>query len=530
MLQDSPVLPGTHPILTVDEALAWEEALFRGDEVREWAAMEAAGRALAEAVALDALEVGALPEDGRLLVLCGPGHNGGDALLATRELLAMLPRMSALVIVAPGFARLRPLARRAAEALARAAGGRVQWESVAGPAEGRDAQRVAEMLADRSFAVCLDGLLGMRCRPPLRGPFDWLIDRVNAHRGILLRAAVDLPSGLGAGSGAAVFAADFTYATGILKEPVLGRAGAGRIRYLDLGFFDRGEPVATGGRVLTSGVLAPLGGLRAPGADKRTFGHLFVVSGSRGMPGAVLLAVEAALRSGVGLVTAFVPESIAELAAVRLPEAMWEPLPETPAGGLALEGRGAVVARAARCTALLVGPGLGRERESQALVEELLRAIDVPTVLDADALQPELALARGGPQAEAPRVFTPHAGELARLAGGGVVAGQEAALAQRLGGVLVCKGAPTRITDGSRFYLSPNGGPVLARGGSGDVVAGLIGGLLAQRGEALEAAARGVVWHGLAADRLARESGQVAVRTSDLFGHLSAVMREVIHA
>lgn len=525
MPRDS-IIPGAHPVLSCVEAKAWETGLLGGDPSSEWAAMTQAGRALAAAVIEDACEVGGLAEDARVLVLCGKGNNGGDALIALRHLLEARPRATALVLVVPGFSRLRPMVRRAVEDLQRAHVARLEWMEVDGAADGRDAARVWQALAGRAFDLCLDGLYGMQFQPPLRSPADWLIELVNAHRQIRLRAAVDLPSGVGEANDEVPFVADLTYATGIVKRPILGAASAGRVRYLDLGFFDHASAQKTRERVLTRGVLAPLLRSREATADKRTFGHLFVVSGSRTMPGAVMMAVEAALRSGVGLVTAFVPESLAAVCAARLPEAMWEPMPETPAGGLALEGCRAVVARAARCTGLLMGPGFGRERESLALVEELLRAIDVPTVLDADALQPELVGVRA-PQATAARVLTPHAGELARIAGGDAAEPHE--LARRLAAVLVCKGAPTQLTGGGTLYFSPFGGPVLARGGSGDVLAGLIAGQLAQGVDPVEAAARGVVWHGLAADRLARATGQHSARVTDLCAHLGPVLQELAH-
>jgi len=524
------LLPGAHPVLGCVEAKAWETGLLGADEPLEWSAMTQAGRALAIAVLEDACEVGGLADDAAMLVLCGKGHNGGDALIALRHLLVARPGASALVLVVPGFSRLRPLVRRAVEDLQRAHVSRLTWIEVDGDHDGRDAARVWQALGGRTFDLCLDGLYGMQFRPPLRAPADWLIELVNAHRGIRLRVAVDLPSGVGEGGDegdAAPFQADLTYATGIVKRPVLFSPAAGRVRYLDLGFFDHARAQQTRERVLTRGVLAPLLRARESGADKRTFGHLFVVSGSRTMPGAVMMAVESALRSGVGLVTAFVPESLATAGAARLPEAMWEPMPETPAGALALEGRSAVVARAARCTGLLLGPGLGRERESLALVEEILRAVDVPAVLDADALQPGLVTARP-PHSTAPRVLTPHAGELTRIADADT-AGDPRELARRLGCVIVAKGAPTRLTDGDILHFSLFGGPVLARGGSGDILAGLVAGQLAQGVGAAEAAARAVVWHGLAADRLARTTGQHSARITDLCAHLGPVLQELAH-
>jgi NAD(P)H-hydrate epimerase len=165
-----------------------------------------------------------------------------------------------------------------------------------------------------------------------------------------------------------------------------------------------------------------------------------------------------------------------------------------------------------------MGPGLGREPETLALAESIARHSTVPLVLDADALQPPVV--RAG---QAPRVLTPHAGEYTRIAGAAALPD----FARETGATVVLKGPATQVCGGPEVYHSFFGGPVLARGGSGDLLAGLIGGLLAQApGDPLLAAARGAVWHGLAADHLARAHGQVAVHTTQLLDFLSAALRE----
>ena len=485
-------LAGSHPILTCAEAAAWENKIFDGDETKEWPAMQRAGRAIAAAVLRDFEEIGGFPAAGRVLVLAGKGHNGGDALIAARAILEKSSAAQAEIVFVFGERVLRPLAMRAWRELAQAAGARVTARE-----DFRD-----------GCDLCLDGVFGFQFRPPAEPRVAKLLARVNALP-IRLRAEVDLPS-------AGVFRADFTYATGSVKMPVLDVATAGRVRYLDLGFF-RGDETGAD-RVLTPAVLAPLAALRAPQSDKRTYGHLLVVAGSRSFPGAALMTTLSALRSGAGLVTTFVPESLVPAFAARAPEAMWVGLPETPDGGLALEGQQLLRTRLERATALLIGPGLGREPETLALVTDLVKSSKVPLVLDADALQPEVV--RAG---KAPRVLTPHAGEFARIAG----QAELRAFAKKTGASVVLKGPTTCIAGGGgTVYHSFFGGPVLARGGSGDLLAGLIGGLLAQTPtEPLVAAVRGVVWHGLAADALARAHGQVAVHTTQWLDFLPVVLR-----
>ena len=522
------MLPGAHPVLSCAEAQEFEKNLLGNDETLEWGAMQRAGRGLAGALMEDVLEAGGLPDDARLLVLCGKGHNGGDALIAAHAILDATGAAKALVALVPDFAALRPLVRRALEALASARRGRVEFVCVSGNEDGRDVARTGVRIGEARFDLCLDGLFGMQFRPPLRPPASWLLPLDNQHRSIRLRAAVDVPSGIGDASDGGAFRADFTYATGIAKLPLFAPANrpwVGRVRYVDIGFFDADAPSRGQGiAILTPRMIRSWSSLRESVTDKRKFGHLFVVSGARDMPGAVLMAVESALLSGVGLVTAFVPESIAASAASRLPEAMWVPMPETPAGGLALEGRAAVVARSTRCTGLLTGPGLGRDRETQALIRELLKAIDVPAVVDGDALFAEVIAARKG--MESPVILTPHAGEFARISGGEDT-GDDAlrGAVGRLRATIVLKGAPTRVAAGETIHVSPFGGPVLARGGSGDFLAGLIGGLASTGMDPLLAAACGTVWHGMAADAMARTGGQSSARVTRLAEYFSAVLR-----
>jgi NAD(P)H-hydrate epimerase len=491
----------SHPILSCDEARALEEKIFSGDEPREWAAMQSAGRAVAKAVLDDFQEIGGFPAAGRVLVLAGKGHNGGDALLTTHAILTAFPAARAEVVFAFGERALRPLAARAWRELAHAAAKRVKV--------------IAAETVVSGYDLALDGIFGFQFRPPLDAGTAALFKRINVLP-VRLRAAVDLPSGLDAPD---AFRADFTYATGSVKAPLLTLPNAGRVRYINLGFFrEPRTPHPADDRVLTAAVLEPLSELRSAQTDKRSHGHLLMVAGSGDYPGAALMSVQSALRSGVGLVTALVPESLAAAFAARAPEAMWVGCPETERGGLALDGLSKVRERIERATALLIGPGIGREAETQVLVAEILKLSVRPAVLDADALQPELV--RMGKGA---KVLTPHAGEFTRIAGGKALH----KFATESGATVVLKGPVTKICAEAEVFHSFFGGPVLARGGSGDLLAGLIGGLLAQTpNDALWAAGRGVAWHGRAADLLARSRGQVAVTVTELLEFLPAVLHQ----
>ncbi|HEX3728488.1 MAG TPA: NAD(P)H-hydrate dehydratase, partial [Opitutaceae bacterium] len=411
------------PILTCAEAGAFEKTLFGGIEAREWPAMVAAGRAVAAAAAADFQEIGGFPAAGTILVLAGKGNNGGDALIAALALLERFPAARADVVFAFGERGLRPLAQRAWRDLAHA--GRKRVAAVAAPGPGYD--------------LCLDGIFGFQFRPPVPAAAASLLQAVNALP-VRLRGAVDLPSGLAdGGKPGAAFRADFTYATGSVKQPAIREENAewvGRLRYLDLGFFRRGRAEGTA-QILRSSLLEPLASLRSPQSDKRTYGHLLLVGGSRGYPGAILMSALAAARSGAGFVTAAVPASLAPAYAARIPEVIWHGLPETRAGGLARRGRRLLAPLLERATALALGPGLGREKETLDLAGGLVKQSKIPLVIDADGLQPEIV--RAG---LAPRVLTPHRGEWQRIekGKGGAKALQRA--------VIVHKGRLTTVAGG----------------------------------------------------------------------------------
>lgn len=496
------MIPDSVPVLSCEAARDLEQTLFAGDETKEWAAMQRAGRAVAVAVLRDCQEIGGFSRQGRILVVVGKGHNGGDALIAAGEILRRFPTATADVLFAFGEQSVRPLTARAWRETVQV--GRQRWTRC-------DASDLGTPAA-QEYEVILDGLFGFQFRPPADAKIKALIESINVARA-RLRAAVDLPS-------ADLFQADFTYATGSVKQQLLRSEHGGRIRYLDLGFFDGTADRATD-RILTERVLEPLASLRPARCDKRSYGHLFLVGGSRSYPGAVLMAVQAALHAGTGLVTAFVPESLYAAFAARVPEAIWVGCPETPTGGLALESMHLIRERLERATALAIGPGISRERETQALISELVKTAGRPVLLDADALQPEIVR-----EATSPLVLTPHAGEFSRIA----QRDHLREFVQETGATVVLKGPITRICAGAKssrsaVYHSLFGGPVLARGGSGDLLAGIIAGLLAQDPKnALIAAVRGAVWHGLAADALARARGQVAVTTTQLLEFLPAVL------
>lgn len=519
-LQAIKELPGswTVPVLSCAESQVFEKALFEGDAGKEREAMFAAGEAIARAVLQDWHDLHGGPVK-KLLLLLGKGHNGGDALIAASHLCRRWEgaTVEAIFLSAPDEldSELRPL-WDGLEGRARVVGSPEEAKTV-----------VEEIFREGGFDLWLDGLLGMQCRPPLREPVRTLIRELEKRSAqVRMRVAVDLPSGVGDEIDEAPLSADATYATGILKRPLLTprtTAIHGRLRLLDLGFFDRGiaveaaEPVS----VLTPEVLR---GLAAPGnplADKRSHGALFLAGGSVRMPGAILMATEAALVTGAGLVTGLVPRDVIPVGSGRLPEAMWVPV-ETTGEGWPLFSGDWEVPSLERCAAGVVGPGMGSDPESLESACTLLESWPRHWVLDADALRPEV-VERVPQREDRVLVLTPHPGEWKRLSGQDPDADPVPGLLDYTRShpdhLVVLKGPPvTRIAFGEQVYVSIAGSPALARGGSGDVLAGMIGAALARTpNRPLQAVATAVLWHGKAGEELERRQGSRAVRTTDLY-------------
>jgi len=280
--------------------------------------------------------------------------------------------------------------------------------------------------------------------------------------------------------------------------------------------------------------VAPLFPRRPRDVHKGTYGHLLVLAGSVGKTGAAALCARAALRSGVGLVTVGTAASAQPTVAALSLEAMTEPLPETPARSLAMKAREPIVGLAEARAALAIGPGLGLDDETRALARVLVSTLPRPMVVDADALTAladHLDVLRG---AHAARVLTPHPGEMARLLGGAVAdvqadrVGAARAFATTHGVHLVLKGARTLIAapDG-RVLINPTGNAGMASGGTGDVLTGILGALLARGIDAAQAAPAGVYLHGVAGDIAAERVGEEALIAGDIIDALGEAFRRL---
>ncbi len=491
--------------------------------------MENAGRLVAEAI-LDAVpDATARP----VVVLAGPGNNGGDGFVCARHLARCGAPVSVwLVGATPG--RLRG----DAAAMARA------WRGIGGtiiPVRDEDAwRREGPSLGPGTLVV--DAVFGTGLSRPLEGLPARVVEDVNGCGAFV--AAVDIPSGLQAGTadvpGPAVVAdLTVTFARpkpAHLLPPAEDHCG-------DVVVVDIGIPPAAIRRAgadlhwVTGEDAALLVPERDPADHKGRFGHVLVVAGSAGRAGAAALAGWGALRAGAGLSTVATPAPVRPEVAGFAPELMTEPLPGTREGFL---GRGAAKAAlelAAARSVLAVGPGLGTRPGVAAEIRTLVRRSPVPVVLDADGINAFAGRSRTSlSRHRAPLVLTPHPGEAARLHGVRVeeIQADRVTWARRIASgadaVCILKGYRTVIAspDGQAF-LNPTGNPGMASGGMGDVLTGLVAGFLAQGLEPLEAAILGAFLHGLAADiavdRMESEAsltaGAVLEHVADAFRHLA---------
>ncbi|MBM4004943.1 MAG: NAD(P)H-hydrate dehydratase [Planctomycetes bacterium] len=275
--------------------------------------------------------------------------------------------------------------------------------------------------------------------------------------------------------------------------------------------------------------LIPLLPARDRQSHKGDYGRVLLIGGSRGMSGAIGLAGIAALRSGAGLVRLAVPNSILEIVAGYEPSYMTVSLPDDDQGRIVAAAREQLQEQLSTATCVVCGPGLGRSRGVDTLVHWLYTTVTQPLVLDADALNALAEQPATLPRAAGPRILTPHPGEFRRLASGRFEDCPDEDRLQRLAAewrvTVVLKGFPTRLSDGVRDAAAAVGNPGMATGGAGDVLTGVIAGLLGQGLSAWDAALLGVHVHGAAGDLAAEELGQAGMIASDLPRYLPGALR-----
>lgn len=497
----------------------------------------------------------AYPDVSRIAVLAGPGHNGADALAVARLWLARGGR--ARVAVACERSRISEGAEQQLEILERIAARVGGLEIEIGGAPGDQRDFLGEFLLEaQSPAVLVDGLFGTGLDRALSGDYAELVSLLAQLRAP--KVAIDLPSGL-SGSRAELLGpclpADLTVtfvAPRVAHVLSPTDVVCGQVDRVDLGvpgalleiFLENREQTGGGLFLDLARELAPLLERRSPESHKGSYGHVLVVGGSTGKSGAVLLATRAALRAGAGLVTAAVPASLVVDLEVGSAESMTLALAEGQPGHVGTGGLRQLLSALEGKSVVVLGPGLGQGEDAARLVRDAVCQVELPLVLDADGLnvlEGDLEQLQLRP---APTILTPHPGEMGRLLGvsvSEVQADRVAACrrAARLSGcVVILKGHQTLVAtpDGDAF-LHRVGNPGMATGGTGDALAGLCGGLLAQRSRSAEgeydrvetarAARLAVHLHGMAGDLACAEKGEQSLLAGDLVEQLPRAFEQL---
>lgn len=485
--------------------------------------MEQAGAGIAEFLLENIISE---PGKSRVAVFCGTGNNGGDGFVIARYLHTA---ECATTVYFMG-----PITKLSADA-------RVNFDRAAGAGveliEIKDIGALPELL---ECGFIIDALLGTGSGTAPHGLAAELIEYINYQAALVV--AVDLPSGLNVDAGTsegAVVSAGLTLTLGLPKYGLFvspGREQAGHVEVIPIGLPPEVIFNAPGHDFLTQDWLAAdLLPLRKPDGHKGDFGKLLAVSGSTGLTGASALTGLAAARSGCGTVKIACPQGVQPVLATKLTEVMTIPLPDIRRkGALALRALGEIRQLAKLHDALVIGPGLGLHHETLELVRRLVTSLDLPMLLDADALKAFAKQANVLKEmtSSVPPVLTPHGGEFTALFEKEIPPDIQdrcaliRQIAQEYRIVLVLKGSPTLIgTPDGNCFLNPSGNDGMATGGSGDVLSGIIGSLLAQGADPADAAQLGVFVHGVAGDMAAAALSSRAMIAGDIIAHLAAAFR-----
>lgn len=478
--------------------------------------------------------------DRKVCLLCGRGNNGGDGFVVARYL--MEKGVETNIFLLSSRDRLRGDARANMGLVEKlcAMRGKKDEENKIIQIPDRDAfLKYKSRIFHNDLFV--DGIFGTGLNSDVRGFFREVIDLVNASRNPVV--SVDIPSGLNADTGKpcgvcikAYATASFAFAKpGHILYP--GNIFTGKLEVIDIGIpgfiVEKKSPKV---HLTEKKRVQSFFSVRDSQAHKGNFGHLLIIAGSIGKTGAAALAANAAMACGTGLVTLGVPESLNAVMEPQVTETMTFPLSERRKGFLSEQAFDEIIELSKGKTAMAVGPGIGTEKDTGNLIKKLVKAIDIPIIMDADALN----LIAGSPEIlthkKTPVILTPHPGEMARLANSSTAEIQSSRLesarkfAVQYGVILVLKGAGTitAMPDG-RIFICTTGNPGMASGGMGDVLTGMISGFTAQGLSCENAAIAGPYLHGICGDTLACTRGSFGFTASDIIGISPETIHEQLH-
>lgn len=469
------------------------------------------------------------PKARSIAVFCGKGNNGGDGLAMARYFQSLGLKVR-VYLAGP---------REGLKGDAALQLGLVNRLKIPLTELDEKSNRSSLKQEVSGFDLLVDALLGTGIDKEVKGLFRDLIDLINEIP--IPKASADIPSGLSSDTGRPLglcVKADLTVTFG---QPKIGQflfpgcRFVGRLFVIDIGFPPDLWP-APKERVELLGkeLIAPLLTERDPEGHKGSYGHVLVLAGSRGKTGAAAMTCLGALRAGAGLVTLGIAESLNPIMEVKLTESMTEPLPEGEPGHLGPEALGPIMDLLEGKKGLAIGPGLSQSPGTSSLVQSLLGQLkNIPMVIDADGLNALAAAPESLRNLAGKAILTPHPGEMSRLSGRPMKEIQadriEAArsFSRKYGVVIVLKGARTVIADPEGpVYLNPVAHSVLAAGGTGDILTGLILGFLSQGMSLTQSACLGVFLHGQAGVWLARERGGRGILASELLDKIPSLISQ----
>jgi hydroxyethylthiazole kinase-like uncharacterized protein yjeF len=467
----------------------------------------------------------------RIAIIAGKGNNGGDGLVMARYLLNQGISVRVYLLTDP--VGLRGDAETNFNIFHRMKG-----EVISVPSS-KDYLKVKRDL--EKFDILVDGIFGTGLDAEVRGYYREVIDHLNTLQKPMV--AIDIPSGLDANTGkplGTAIRASLTITFGLPKIGHLIPPGldyVGKVKVIDIGIPKKlveEEKIPTY-LLEKEEIQRWLSIPRHPNTHKGDYGHLLVIAGSVGKTGAAAMTCQAALRMGAGLVTLAIPKSLNTIMEIKLTEVMTEPLPETPKQTLSLRALSAIVRLCENKKAVIIGPGLGTFKETQSLVLKLIKTLDLPIILDADGLTALATQPKTLPAMNGSLILTPHPGEMARLIRSTV----KEALEDRIGLSrnfsqtqhvhLILKGHPTLIASPKgEVFINPTGNPGMASGGTGDVLTGMIGGLICQGFEILPSLQISVFLHGMAGDEGVQEVGEKSLIATDVIEKIPALLKRKI--
>ncbi|OGQ49418.1 MAG: hypothetical protein A3I09_03965 [Deltaproteobacteria bacterium RIFCSPLOWO2_02_FULL_47_10] len=498
-------------LVTSSQMRALDEAAIKGG-IPSLDLMERAGKGVAELVKKK------FPKKDIVSVVSGKGNNGGDGLVAARH-LAKAGYNVQVYLLSP-WSEFSPDAR-------------TNWERLAGLNVS-----VHEDFSDVNIkkASCIvDAILGTGLTNDVTGRYRAAIEFINS----LLKpvVSVDIPSGLSADTGeplGVAIRAKYTVTFGLAKLGLFtGSEYAREVTVIDIGIPEK-LIKGTGYNLVEPSLFAGFFGERPRQAHKGDFGHLLVIGGSTGKIGAGLLACRGGLRVGTGLVTYALPASAYVKFDTKSPEIMYEGLSDNGKGIIGKEAVSALRLLFQNKDAASLGPGIGTSDDTKKAVCEIIRKVSIPLVLDADGLNCLAGNMEALKDAKQPLVLTPHQGEMSRLTGLDIKeikadrVGVAKSFAKKYHVYTVLKGHRTvTATPDGNIFINPTGNPGMASAGMGDVLTGVIGGLIAQKIPVETSVVAGVYLHGLAGDIASSEIGERGLVASDVINALPRAIETI---